>query len=195
MYLKFFEAHKNMKKYFPVLLLISIIFFFVTDHLKLDPSKDHNHSENNEQQNADHSDPENIKRMAIFHFNEGNKFLQKGKWDEAVKNYNKALRHNPQFQETYINLSTAYLRAKKYDEALDTLKSLEKINPSAPLLHYNLACFYSLTEKTKASLKALNKAVELGYKRFQEIQTDPDLENLRNSAEYKEWIRSTKRDH
>ena len=181
-----------MKKYFPVLLLISIVIFFVTDHLKLDPSKDHEQAEHGGEHDVDHSDPENIKRMAIFHFNEGNKLLQQGEWDEAVKKYHKALKHNPKFQETYINLSTAYLKAGKYDEALNTLKSLEAINPSAPLLHYNLACYYSLTEQMQASLTALKKAVNLGYKGFQKIQTDPDLENLRNDAKFKAWLQLKK---
>ena len=179
-----------MKKYFPVLLLLSIILFFVTDHLKPDSPEDHEHSEQDE---VDHSDPENIRRMAIFHFNEGNKFLQQKNWDEAIKNYLKALNHNREFEETYVNLSTAYLKAEKYEEALDTLNSLENINPSAPLLHYNLACYYSLTEKTPASLSALKKAVELGYKNYSEIQTDPDLENLRNNAEFKTWFLSIER--
>lgn len=183
-----------MKKYFPVLLLISIILFFVTDHLKVDQAGDHDHAEHDEHDDVDHSDPENIKRMAIFHFNEANKFLQQKKWDDAVKNYKKALIHNREFQEAYINLSTAYLGAKKYDDALDTLKSLESINPSAPLLHYNLACYYSLTEKIPDSLSALQKATQLGYKGLQEIGTDPDLTNLRNNADFKAWFQSIKPD-
>jgi tetratricopeptide (TPR) repeat protein len=182
-----------MKKYFPVLLLITIILFFVTDHQKPDPSRDHDHAEHDEHDDVDHSDPENIKRMAIFHFNEGNKSLQQKKWEEAAKNYHKALGHNRELPEAYINLSTAYLRAGKYDEALDTLKTLEEFKPSAPLLHYNLACYYSLTEKTQGSLNALKKAVELGYKGYQEIETDPDLENLRNNGEFKTWFQSIKR--
>ncbi len=179
-----------MKKYFPVLLLITIILFFVTDHLKPDSPDNHDHREHNEHDDMDHSDPENIRRMAIFHFNEGNKLLQQKNWDEAIKNYHKALNHNRELEEAYVNLSTAYLGARKYDEALDTLKSLENINPSAPLLHYNLACYYSLTEKTQESLSALKKAVDLGYKSYPEIQTDPDLENLRTSAEFKTWFQS-----
>ncbi len=183
-----------MKKYIPVLLVITIILFFATDHLKVDPAREHDHAEHDEHDDVDHSDPENIKRMAIFHFNEANKFLQQKKWDDAVKNYHKALNHNREFEEAYINLSTAYLGAKKYGEALDTLKSLESINPSAPLLHYNLACYYSLTEKSPASLSALKKAVELGYKGFQDIETDPDLENLRSYAEFKAWFESIQQD-
>jgi tetratricopeptide (TPR) repeat protein len=186
-----------MKKYTPILLLLAIVLFFVTDHLKVDPSKskgklpspteDHEHSEGSD---SDHSDPENIKRMAIFHFNEGNKSLRLGKWEDAEINYKKALHHNKEFQETYINLSTTYFRAKKFDEALKTLRELEKINPSNPLLHYNLACYYALTNQTEASLDALKQAVDLGYKEFQEIQTDPDLENLRKVTEFKTWLLS-----
>ena len=180
-----------MKKYFPVLLLLSIVLFFVTDHLKVGPAGDHDHGEHGD---VDHSDPENIRRMAIFHFNEGNQSLQLKKWEEAAKNYHKALGHNQNFQEAYVNLSTAYLRAGKYDQALDALKSLEKIDPASALMHYNLACYYSLTEKPQASLKAMQKTVELGYKDFQGIRTDPDLENLRNSGEFKAWFASTGQD-
>ncbi|MDA0691840.1 MAG: tetratricopeptide repeat protein [Nitrospinae bacterium] len=192
-----------MKKYTPILLLLAIVLFFVTDHLKLDPSKnkgkvkgenstpspteDHEHSEGSD---SDHSDPENIKRMAIFHFNEGNKSLRQEKWEDAEKNYQKALRHNREFQETYINLSTTYFRAKKFDEALKTLQELEQINASNPLLHYNLACYYSLTNQPEASLDALKNAVGFGYKNFQEIQTDPDLESLRTKAGFKAWFLS-----
>jgi tetratricopeptide (TPR) repeat protein len=182
-----------MKKYFPVLLLIALVLFLVTDHLKPVPSGDPDHSEHDASHDADHSDPENIKRMAIFHFNEGNKLLQQKKWEDAAKNYHKALNHNRELQEAYINLSSAYLGAKKYGEAFDTLESLEKINPLAPLLHFNLACYYSLTENSPASLNALKKAVELGYKEFQEIQTDPDLENLRTTAQFKAWFQSLER--
>ncbi len=42
-----------MKKYFPVLLLITIVLFFVTDHLKLDPTRDHDHEEHGGHQNVD----------------------------------------------------------------------------------------------------------------------------------------------
>jgi len=181
-----------MKKYIPILLLLAIVLFFVTDHLKPDLAEDHDKSEHDEHRDVDHADPENIKRMAIFHYNEGNKSLQQGKWEEGIKNYKKALRHNKEFQETYINLSTAYFRAKKFDEALKTLRDLEKINPSNPLLHYNLACYYSLTKQPLASLEALKKAVDLGYKEFQTLQTDPDLENLRKTTDFAAWFQSIK---
>jgi tetratricopeptide (TPR) repeat protein len=196
----------NMKKYIPILLILSAVLIVLGDQLQFgllkhedhgshdnasktapSPAEDHDHSEHSDD---DHSDPENIKRMAIFHFNEGNKSLRQEKWEEAEKNYKKALIHNKEMEETYINLSTTYFRAKKFDEALNTLRDLEKINASNPLLHYNLACYYSLTNQPDASLAAVKNAVNLGYKNFKEIQTDPDLENLRKAADFKAWLQS-----
>lgn len=210
-----------MKKYIPLLLFLSVILIVAGDQLQFGAlknkskgspdekptipsslSKDHDLSQHPDAEHFDalhpqddHSDPEKNRRMGIFHFNEGNKYLRQGKWEDAVKNYEMALHHNKEFQETYINLSTTYLRAKKYDEALKTLRSLEKINASHPLLHYNLACYYSLTKQPKASLDSLKKAVDLGYKEFQEIQTDPDLENLRNETEFQKWFQELQREH
>ena len=205
-----------MKKYFPILLLLSIIVIVAGDQLQFSafnneekgssdektsttpsPTEDHDHAQHSDamRHEDDHSDPEKNRRMGIFHFNEGNKYLRKEKWEDAEKNYKMALHHNKEFQETYINLSTTYLRAKRYDEALETLLSLKKINASNPLLHYNLACYYSLTKQPKASLDSLKKAVDLDHRGFQEIQTDPDLENLRNEADFKTWFRSIQEEY
>lgn len=38
---------------------------------------------------------------------------------------------------------------------------------------------------------AIKQAVDLGYKGFQKIQTDPDLENLRKATEFKMWFQAT----
>ncbi|PIQ97939.1 MAG: hypothetical protein COV67_01555 [Nitrospinae bacterium CG11_big_fil_rev_8_21_14_0_20_56_8] len=133
----------------------------------------------------DHSSPENQKRMGIFHYNEGNKFLKQGDIEEAIRNYKMALHHNPEFQETQVNLSTAYLHARRYDDALTTLSGLEKINPKNPYLHYNLACYYSLTGKVEPGLESLAKALELGFPDRNSVETDPDLENLRQAEGFK----------
>ena len=194
-----------MKRFLPILLLLTLVLILIGDQIqynssskpetgsqnkKASPSPSHSEEHEHTEHSDDHSDPENNRRMGIFHFNEGNKSLQLGNFDAAVKNYEMALRHNPKSQESFINLSTTYLKAKDYDKALSTLQSLEKINPSHPLLHYNLACYYSLTEHTRDSLDSLKKAVQSGYKNFQEIKTDPDLENLRRDAAYREWMQS-----
>ncbi|MFQ5717711.1 MAG: tetratricopeptide repeat protein [Nitrospinales bacterium] len=138
----------------------------------------------------DHGDPEKQRRMGIYHFNEGNKFLREGDWGEAVRNYKMALHHDPEKPEFYVNLSTAYLRIKDYDQARQTLETLRGKNPDNPMLFYNLACYYALTTQTGPGLETLQKAVALGFEDFQEIKTDPDLANLRKDPKFAEWIQT-----
>ncbi|QPJ65775.1 MAG: tetratricopeptide repeat protein [Candidatus Nitrohelix vancouverensis] len=135
----------------------------------------------------DHSDPENQRRMGIFHYNEGNRFLSKGEAEQAIVNYKMALRHNENFSESYVNLSSAYLRLKQYDEAFNTLKALESRNPSHPYLYYNYACYYSLTGKLQESLKMLQTAIEKGLPGVAEIAGDEDLTAVRATPEFKRW--------
>ena len=133
------------------------------------------------------SQEEREHRMGVFHYNEGNKFYKEGNFAEAIIRYKKALHHNKGFKQAIINLSTAYMKNKKFDEALETLQAGQKKFPQDPLIDYNLACYYSLTENLEPGLSALQKAVEKGYKQFKQMEADPDLNNLRQSDEYKAW--------
>lgn len=141
----------------------------------------------------DHDDPGKNRRMGYFHYNEGNKAFKKGKWDEAVRNYKMALTHDPEIRQVYVNLSSVYLKMKLYDESLAALRTLEGKDPSDPHLFYNYACYFSLTGDPERGLPSLKKAVELGYKNFADMERDPDLENLRNTPEYREWIKDVSR--
>ena len=135
-------------------------------------------------------DPVREHRMAIFHYNEGNKFLNKGDWKEAVGNYKMALHHDKTLNEVYINMSSAYLKGQQYEEAKKTLDVLKAQAPENPHLHYNLACYYSLTHQEKSSLEALQQSIRLGYKNRKDAHTDPDLANLRQTPEFKQWVKT-----
>jgi predicted Zn-dependent protease len=129
-------------------------------------------------------------RRPIFHYNEGNKFLTKGDWKEAVGNYKMALHHDPDLNAVYINMSNAYLKGQQYEEAKKTLDTFKVKSPENPHLHYNLACYYSLTHQEAASLEALQKSIHLGYKNPDEAQSDPDLANLRQTTEFQQWVKT-----
>ncbi len=135
-------------------------------------------------------DPVREHRMAKFHYNEGNKFLNKGDWKEAVRNYDMALHHDPALHEVYINMSNAYLKGQQYEEAKKTLDTLKTQAPKNPHLYYNLACYYSLTHQETASLEALQQSIRLGYQNPNDAQTDPDLANLRQTPEFQQWVKT-----
>ena len=188
-------------KYFkimPILLIISIIVFIITDQFRSQPSKltqsvvpktiKDNHTHKRHDGDMGSLDVNVQKRMGIYHYNEGNKFLKQNHWEEAVKNYRMALHHNKNFNDVYINLSTAYLTGKQFKESLKTLNTLKKINPNHPLLHYNFACYYSLTGSITLGLESLKKSISNGFKDFQLLKTDPDLRNLRSDSRFKEIV-------
>jgi tetratricopeptide (TPR) repeat protein len=192
------NQNKNFIKYLPYLGLLALIIFLITDTFPIvlstsnsgKSSKEmegsHKEGSYNEGSNGqDISQKEKEKRMAIFHYNEGNKSFKEGRLDEAIDNYKKALHHNKTLKEAVINLSTAYIKNLNFEEALETLNMGILLDSTNPHIHYNYACYYSLTGQPKASMKKLQKAIRLGFTNFKQIETDPDLEKLRQSLEFK----------
>ena len=191
-------------KYLPHLGLTALIIFLAADYFSspknsasLDTGKtqsmeEGSHTEgsykegsNGEGENL--SQEERVRRMAIFHYNEGNKFYKKEEYGEALVRYERALRHNEKFKEALINLSTAYMKTKVFDKALETLQEGQIQFPEEPLFDYNFACYYSLKENPGPGLLALQPALKKGFKQFEQIESDTDLSNLRQSDEYKKW--------
>ena len=197
------------KKYLPHMGFTALIIFLAIDFFpsapnlaSLNPRKiqtleEGSHKEGSHKEGAQKeggkgvgenlSQEERIRRMAIFHYNEGNKFYKKKDYSEAVIHYKKALRHDEKFKEALINLSTAYMKANNFDKAFETLQAGQSQFPREPLFDYNYACYYSLRENPGSGVLALKKAVEKGFEQFGKIESDSDLGNLRKSEEYKKW--------
>jgi CHAT domain-containing protein/tetratricopeptide (TPR) repeat protein len=54
--------------------------------------------------------------------------------------------------------------------------------------YYNLASIYSLQNDSKNAVSALSKAIDKGFNEFDQILEDEDLNNIRNSTEFKELL-------
>jgi len=122
--------------------------------------------------------------LAKAHYNLGIALVAEGKKEEAISHYKMAIKIKPDYAETYINLSAAYLNKKNFKLSLKTLNTLESINPNHPLLHYNFSCYYALLGNIPKGIDSLKKAIENGYKNLQNLETDPDLENLRQNPQF-----------
>ena len=121
---------------------------------------------------------------AVAHYNLGIALVAEGKNEEAISHYKMAIKLKPDFAKAYINLSAAYLNKKNFKLSLKTLNTLESINPNHPLLHYNFSCYYALLGNISKGIDSLKKAIENGYKKLQSLETDPDLENLRQNPQF-----------
>lgn len=61
--------------------------------------------------------------------------------------------------------------------------------------HYEAACLYSLLVETDKALEHLRQALERGYRRFAHIESDRDLENIRQLPAYSALIKEYKQKH
>jgi tetratricopeptide (TPR) repeat protein len=192
------------KKYLPHLSVTAFIVFLATDYFPLGQKpgslysakslsmeegshKEGKHNKGNNGEIENLSQEQREHRMAIFHYNEGNKFYNEENYSEAIIRYEKALHHNKKFKEVLINLSTAYMKNKVLDKALKTIKAGQNQFPQEALFDYNFACYYSLRKNLAPGLSALKQAVAKGFNQFKQIEKDSDLIYLRQSDEYKTW--------
>jgi tetratricopeptide (TPR) repeat protein len=91
---------------------------------------------------------------------------------------------DPGYIEALQILGDDYTRHGRYIEGLMIDERLSRLRPGDSVVHYNLACSYSLTEQIELALEALDAAINLGYRDFKAMDTDPDLNNLRQHASY-----------
>lgn len=83
-------------------------------------------------------------------------------------------------------LGDDYTRRGRYREGLTVDRRLVRLCPGDPLVHYNLACSYSRTRQFRRAARALLKSLENGYRDFDWLRKDPDLETLRQHTLYKD---------
>jgi hypothetical protein len=101
------------------------------------------------------------------------------KLDSAVFYFTESILKEPS-AKAYFELGNVNMDRKNFDEALSAYNMAEQLGyqPFSKIL-YNKACIYSLQEERDLSAKYLEYALQAGYTNIDHIQTDSDLENLR----------------
>jgi eukaryotic-like serine/threonine-protein kinase len=104
--------------------------------------------------------------------------------NEAVAALNKALELSPSSKEIRSKLGLLNARLGRFKEAL---KLIEQIVPDTAGQAYTLACVHSLCGEDNAERQAcvvmLKHAQRLGFTRFGQIPTDPDMQNVQRVPE------------
>jgi tetratricopeptide (TPR) repeat protein len=77
----------------------------------------------------------------------------------------------------------------RFADGLIIDRRLVELRPNDPLAYYNLACSYSLLKKIDHALRALRKAIELGYSDFRYLREDHDLDALRQDPRFRQLLR------
>ncbi|MBI2931425.1 MAG: hypothetical protein HYY16_07215 [Planctomycetes bacterium] len=85
-------------------------------------------------------------------------------------------------------LAGALCRTGRHDETLEVDLRLTRLMPGNAQAFYNLACSYSNSCCIDEALCALSKALNLGFRDFNYMMTDGDLENVRRDPRFKRLL-------
>jgi len=130
----------------------------------------------------------------LGHYNLGNALLQKGGFDDAIAQYQKALAINPNYLEAHGNLGLALFQKGEVDDAVAQYQKALEINPGYVQAHYNLgvALFQKgqLDEAIAQFQNALainpnhaNSRYNLGVALFQKGRLDEAIEQFQKALQ------------
>ncbi|HEY3754932.1 MAG TPA: hypothetical protein VGL42_02170 [Opitutaceae bacterium] len=93
--------------------------------------------------------------------------------------FESVLRRDANYTDVIEILGGLYTKTGRIADGLKMDRKLVRLQPRNATAHYNLACSLALTRRKLAALRALQNAIELGYRDFEWMSQDPDLESLK----------------
>ena len=94
----------------------------------------------------------------------GNDYFQKGQYQLAFINYNKAIELDPFYSDAYNNRGAVYSDLKKYELAIADYNQAIKLDPSFSEAYYNRGNTYLNLKNIEKAKEDAKKAAELGNK-------------------------------
>ncbi len=95
------------------------------------------------------------------HYYLGFAHAERGRWDQAIREYMKALEIRPDFAEAYNNLGIAYDEKRVYEDGLRCYKRAIEIEPGFADAHNNLGCVYASRGELEKGIEEWKKALKL----------------------------------
>ena len=112
-------------------------------------------------------------------------YCRRGDYPSGIEQFERALKIDPRMAKTHMNIAIAYYHTGKLERALYHFRETLRNDPDYdPIVNYNIACVLSLEGNVTASLDELENAIARGYANWDQILSDPDLENARWSPRF-----------
>ena len=90
-----------------------------------------------------------------------NQLLQRGRLDDAVAFFMKAVDLNPEFTQAWNNLGVAYQARSEFGKAAKAYKTALALSPNYALVHYNLGANFDAMGKYTKAIRSYQTAFEL----------------------------------
>lgn len=122
---------------------------------------------------------------AYTYMNRGVLWQLKNEKDEAKKDFEKVIELDTIPEQAECSFYAYYYLGQK-EKAIEILDSVLKNGDKGD--YYDAACLYSVMGEKDKAIKYLRKSLEAGFRRFVHISRDRDLDNIRNTDEFKSLI-------
>jgi tetratricopeptide (TPR) repeat protein len=107
----------------------------------------------------------------LTHTNQGTTYSKKGKYNEAIKEYDKAIAINPSCTLAYYNRSVAYTKTRQYDKAINDCNKVLQLDPRHANSYYTRGVSYWHLGSKNQAVKDLQSAAKLKHKGAQDYLT------------------------
>lgn len=112
--------------------------------------------------------------------NAGQAYMQLEMYDSAKHYLELAFRLDTAGYAPAHNLGLLHHSLMQYDLAINYLKKAIINDPSKNKAYYELAASYALAKQPEQAILYLRQAIQRGYKSFNALLDDPDMDSLRN---------------
>jgi tetratricopeptide (TPR) repeat protein len=97
----------------------------------------------------------------VGHDNLGNALLEKNQIDEAIRQYQEAIRLAPDFAEPHYNLGIAFGKNGQMDEAIRQFQEVIRLKPDNTDAHYSLGTAYGMMGQIDGAISQFHEVIRL----------------------------------
>lgn len=122
---------------------------------------------------------------AVAYIQNAKKLYKQDRFEDAVKEYKKAIKVDPNNAQTYGLLGYSYYRDQQLPQAIRAFQESLKINPKELMSYYNLSLAYWANYQRNESIAQLKTLFSLDSEYKKSIEKDVQFKEILKSAYYK----------
>lgn len=130
--------------------------------------------------------------VAYAYLNRGVLYRLKGENAKAESDFKQVVRLDSIPEDAECSFYAYYYLGQK-DKAIEVLNTI--LDKDKKSNCYDAACLYSVMGEKEKALSYLRQSLENGYRRFAHIKRDRDLNNIRNTEEFKVLLKEYEEKH
>jgi tetratricopeptide (TPR) repeat protein len=127
-------------------------------------------------------------KYAMAYSIRGTAWMNKQELDKAISDYTEAIRLDPKLANAYFNRATILFNRRDIAKALFDFHDASRLDPKLAPAFYGKACCYAVERKTERAIDNLRQALELGYRDFDAISRDTNLNSIRNDPAFEQLM-------